>query len=67
MEYTGIEKCFPLERFASYLSQLASGVDAIYTSFNPEELMRETSLEKLMVLERNLTFNPWDGRLTREK
>jgi Xaa-Pro aminopeptidase len=41
-------------------------VDNFYTSFKPEELMRECSNEKLRILQRNMIFNEWDGRLTRE-
>ncbi len=63
---TGIEKVYPIEQFTSYLSRLASRVDNFYTSFKPEELMRECSNEKLRILQRNMIFNEWDGRLTRE-
>jgi Xaa-Pro aminopeptidase len=38
----------------------------MYTPFAPEELMRQPSREKLRTLQQNMTFNPWDGRLTRE-
>jgi Xaa-Pro aminopeptidase len=63
---TGIEKVYPIEQFTSYLSRLVSRVDNFYTSFKPEELMRECSNEKLRILQRNMIFNEWDGRLTRE-
>jgi Xaa-Pro aminopeptidase len=33
----------------------------------PEELMRECAREKLRILERNMTKDEWDGRLTREQ
>jgi len=65
-ETTGVEKVYPIEQFTSYLSRLASRVDNFYTSFKPEELMRECSNEKLRALQRNMIFNEWDGRLTRE-
>ena len=65
-ETTGVEKVYPIEQFTSYLSRLASRVDNFYTSFKPEELMRECSNEKLRILQRNMIFNEWDGRLTRE-
>lgn len=65
-EYTGIEKYYPIEQFSSYLSRLTSQVETVYTSFKPEELMRECTNEKLKTLQRNVLFNPWDGRPTRE-
>ena len=77
-EVTGIEKAYPLERFRSYLSQQftthlsrqkdvgANFFSTIYTSFKPEELMRETSNSKLNILLSSMTYNEWDGRLTRE-
>lgn len=67
VEHTGIEKYYPVEQFTSYLSRLTSRVDTLYTSFKPEELMRECTNEKLRTLQRNILFNVWDGRLTREQ
>jgi Xaa-Pro aminopeptidase len=67
VDHTGIEKYYPVEQFTSYLSRLASQVDTLYTSFKPEELMRECTNEKLRTLQRNNLFNVWDGRLTREQ
>jgi len=67
VEYTGIEKYYPLEQFSSYLSRLTAHVDTLYTSFKPQELMRECTNEKLRALQRNMTFKVWDGRLTREQ
>ncbi|MFC1783612.1 aminopeptidase P N-terminal domain-containing protein [Planctomycetota bacterium] len=63
---TGIEKVLPAEQFSPYLSELSTQVKCFYTSFQPEELMRECSREKFGVLQRNMTNNQWDGRLTRE-
>jgi Xaa-Pro aminopeptidase len=34
--------------------------------FKPEELGRENSNEKFNALQRSMTLDPWDGRLTRE-
>jgi len=65
-EVTGIERVFPLEHFPSYLSRTASRAKSLYTSFKPEELLREASQEKSETLLANMTLNPWDGRLTRE-
>ena len=65
-EVTGIEKTYPYENFSSYLSRLSSQVKVFYTSFKPEELMRECTNETFRTLQRNMIFNEWDGRLTRE-
>jgi Xaa-Pro aminopeptidase len=67
VDHTGIEKYYPVEQFTSYLSRLTSQVEFLYTSFKPEELMRECTNEKLRTLQRNILFNVWDGRLTREQ
>ncbi|MFC1477753.1 aminopeptidase P N-terminal domain-containing protein, partial [candidate division KSB1 bacterium] len=64
---TGIEKVYPVEEFSSYLKKLSSQADVFYTSFRPEELMRECSGEKLGALERTMVYNEWDGRPTREQ
>lgn len=66
VEYTGVERYSPLESFSSQVARLSGRGGAIYTSFKPEELMREVSTEKLRTLRSNLVFNEWDGRLTRE-
>ena len=66
VDYTGIESYYPLERFSSLLARLSDQVDVIYTSFKPEELMRECSNEKMNTLKKNMILNEWDGRLTRE-
>jgi len=65
-EYTGIEKVYSYEQFSSYLYRLSSRVEIFYTSFIPEELIRECSREKLNILRNNMMLNDWDGRLTRE-
>jgi len=65
-EFTGIEQVAPADQFASSLSRLAGEGYVLYTSFKPEELMREVSSEKLGTLQRGMTLNLWDGRLTRE-
>jgi Xaa-Pro aminopeptidase len=65
-EYTGVERHYPIEQFSSRLARLSDRVKLIYTSFKPEELMRECSNEKLNTLKTNMLFNEWDGRLTRE-
>jgi Xaa-Pro aminopeptidase len=66
-EYTGIERCYPLENFSGYLAwRLNEGVGTVYTPFLPEELMRECEEEKMRVLREDMIRNEWDGRLTRE-
>lgn len=65
-EVTGIEKIYPIDEFAPYLTKLSAQTKVFYTSFSPEELMRECTREKLRALRRNMTENEWDGRLTRE-
>ena len=66
MKVTGIEKIYPIEQFSSFLSRLISQIDAVYTSFKPEELIRECSNEKFRILFKNMVLNEWDGRPTRE-
>jgi Xaa-Pro aminopeptidase len=65
-EVTGVERFLPCEQFSSYLSRLADGSCVFYTSFKPEELMRECSREKLRTLQQTMVFDDWDGRPTRE-
>jgi Xaa-Pro aminopeptidase len=65
-EVTGVDSFMAREQFSSYLNRLADGSRVFYTSFKPEELMRECSREKLRTLQRNMVFDDWDGRPTRE-
>lgn len=65
-EVTGIEKVYPGEAFSSVLQWLASQVPVFYTSFKPEELARDISVEKFRSLYHDMVINDWDGRLTRE-
>jgi len=65
-EVTGIERILPREQFSLTLSRLAASGAVFYTSFKPEELIRECSNEKFGTLFRNTVMNEWDGRLTRE-
>jgi Xaa-Pro aminopeptidase len=65
-EVTGVEGFLPREQFSSYLNRLADSSRFFYTSFKPEELMRECSREKLRTLQNNMVFDDWDGRQTRE-
>jgi Xaa-Pro aminopeptidase len=65
-EYTGIERILPAEQFGSSLAGLSQRVRVLYTMFKPEELGPENTNEKFNVLQKTMTLNPWDGRLTRE-
>ncbi len=65
-DITGIEHVGPIESFSSTLNSLSSQVSVIYTSFKPEELMRECTNEKFRARQRDMILNEWDGRLTRE-
>lgn len=65
-EVTGIERIFPIERLSSTFSRLSLQTDVFYTMFRSEELSRENTNEKFRALQRTMTMNMWDGRLTRE-
>jgi Xaa-Pro aminopeptidase len=64
--YTGIERVLPAERFGSTLTGLCQRTKTLYTMLKPEELGPENSNEKFNTLQRTMTLNAWDGRLTRE-
>ena len=66
VEYTGIERVLPAEQFSSYLAGLSQRSRILYTMFKPEELGRENSNEKFNALQKSMTLNLWDGRITRE-
>lgn len=66
VEVTGIERISPIERLSSTLSRLSLQTDVFYTMFRSEELSRENTNEKFRALQRTMTMNMWDGRLTRE-
>ncbi len=65
-EITGIERINPIDRLPSALSRLSLQTDVFYTMFRSEELSRENTNEKFRALQRTMTMNMWDGRLTRE-
>jgi len=66
VKYTGVERYSSIDSFSSQLNRSSGRVKVIYTSFKPEELMREVSNEKFGTLSENMMLNEWDGRLTRE-
>lgn len=63
---TGVDRVLPADQFGTFLANLAQRTPVIYTMFKPEELGPENSNEKFNALQRTMTANPWDGRLTRE-
>jgi Xaa-Pro aminopeptidase len=65
-EFTGLEQVAPADSLSGALSRMAGQGYVLYTPFKPEELMREVSTEKAASLQRSMTLNLWDGRLTRE-
>ncbi|HEX6975141.1 MAG TPA: Xaa-Pro peptidase family protein, partial [Vicinamibacterales bacterium] len=64
--YTGIERALPADGFGGYLAGLVNRRQRIYTMFKPEEIGPENSNEKFNALQKSMTLNMWDGRLTRE-
>jgi len=65
-EISGIEKVLPAEQFGAALTALSQKTRVFYTMFKPEELGAENTNEKWNALQKTMTLNPWDGRLTRE-
>ncbi len=63
---TGIEKALPASEFGNILDSVSKQANSIYTMFKPEEIGAQNSNEKFNALQRTMTQNPWDGRLTRE-
>ncbi|MDQ3071531.1 MAG: aminopeptidase P N-terminal domain-containing protein, partial [Acidobacteriota bacterium] len=63
---TGIERAMPVDQFGGYLAGLVNRRQPIYTMFKPEEIGPENSNEKFNALQKSMTLNVWDGRLTRE-
>ena len=64
--FTGVERVMPAESFSSTLNRYTSNTEVFYTSFKPQELMRECTNEMFRTYQRTITENEWDGRLTRE-
>ncbi len=65
-EATGVDQVLPAEQLGTFLARLSQRSRIFYTLFKPEELGAENSNEKFNALQRTMTLNPWDGRLTRE-
>ena len=66
--FTGIERAMPVDQFGGYVAGIVNRREPkpIYTMFKPEEIGPENSNEKFNALQRSMTLNVWDGRLTRE-
>ena len=63
---TGIEKANSLDRFSSILTRLSMQAPFFYTPYKPGEITMVNTNEKFNSLQRTMTMNIWDGRLTRE-
>ena len=63
---TGIENYLPLEDFTSALTKRLIQRPLVYTPFSSEEGIAENSMEKFRLIERSMTNDEWDGRLSRE-
>ena len=66
VQYTGIERVLPAEQFSSQLAGFVNRGQTLYTMFKPEEIGPENSREKFNALQKSMTMEMWDGRLTRE-
>lgn len=64
--HTGIERAMAAEQFGGHLAGIVNRRQPVYTMFKPEEIGPENSNEKFNALQKSMTLNPWDGRLTRE-
>jgi Xaa-Pro aminopeptidase len=64
--YTGVERVLPAEQLGPFLAGLCQRTEFLYTMFKPEEIGPENANEKFNILQRTMTLNAWDGRLTRE-
>ena len=63
---TGMDMVLPLEDFIEWLGKrIEEGIN-IHTIFYPEELPRENTKEKRILIDKTMTSNPLDGRLSRE-
>jgi Xaa-Pro aminopeptidase len=63
---TGIEHYFPMEDFTSTLTNRLLERPVVYTPFHSEEGIGDNSVEKFRKIERSMTHDEWDGRLSRE-
>ncbi len=63
---SGFDSVLPYEELFNYLLDNISNNMKLYTSFFPEELLRDNSTEKKEIIERTMTKNSYDGRVSKE-
>jgi Xaa-Pro aminopeptidase len=63
---TGIENYLPMEEFTPALESRVKQRPVIYTPFISEEGIGDNSMEKFRAIERTVSNNEWDGRLSKE-
>ncbi len=66
VKVTGIENYLPIDDFTPALTKRLSNGTVVYTPFSSEERIAENSGEKFRAIQRSMTLNEWDGRLSRE-
>lgn len=64
--FTGIDSVYPISYFGTWLEAAVRSGKVLYTPFRAEELRAEVSTEKTGILNKSMTQDEWDGRLTRE-
>ncbi|MCJ7589463.1 MAG: Xaa-Pro peptidase family protein [Candidatus Aminicenantes bacterium] len=64
--FTGVERVLPADQFGPFLAGLGQRTKILYAMYKPEEIGPENATEKFNSLQRSMTLNLWDGRLTRE-
>ncbi len=64
--YTGVERALGVEEMRDFLGDMVRRDGVLYVSHRPEELPGMNTNEVFRALQRVMTENPWDGRLTRE-
>ena len=64
--YTGLERALPVEELGGFLAELAARDGVFCLSHRPGEQPRMNTNEVHGALQRVMTEDPWDGRLTRE-
>jgi Xaa-Pro aminopeptidase len=63
---TGTENYLPIEDFTSAITSRLKLQPVVYTPYWSEEGIAENSMEKFRLIERSVTNDEWDGRLSRE-
>ena len=65
-DYTGIDRALPVEELEGFLRERLGTGGVVCLSQRPEELPRMNTNEVDRAFRREITENPWDGRLSRE-